>query len=103
VAGFAARFAAARAAGFDHIAQDALNISDTPIDGLIASIKETKDGTFKEVRREDMIQHRKLQIDTRLKLLAKWDPKRYGERLRGEDDPEDKDNSIKVIGGLPED
>ena len=33
-----------------------------------------------EVRRGDMLGHRKLQIETRLKLLAKWDPKRYGGR-----------------------
>jgi hypothetical protein len=25
-----------------------------------------------------------LRIETRLKLLAKWDPKRYGERLHSE-------------------
>ena len=28
-----------------------------------------------------MLGHRKLQVETRLKLLAKWDPKRYGEKL----------------------
>jgi hypothetical protein len=27
------------------------------------------------------VQNRKLRIETRLKLLAKWDPKRYGERV----------------------
>jgi hypothetical protein len=31
--------------------------------------------------REDMLGHRKLQIETRLKLLAKWSPKRYGDKL----------------------
>ena len=28
-----------------------------------------------------MLGHRKLQIETRLKLLAKWDPKRYGDKV----------------------
>jgi hypothetical protein len=28
-----------------------------------------------------MIEHRKLRIETRLKLLAKWNPKKYGDRL----------------------
>ena len=28
-----------------------------------------------------MIEHRKLRIDTRLKLLAKWNPKKYGDKL----------------------
>jgi hypothetical protein len=27
------------------------------------------------------VQRAKLRIDTRLKLLSKWDPKRYGEKL----------------------
>jgi len=27
-----------------------------------------------------MIEHRKLRIDTRLKLLAKWNPKKYGDK-----------------------
>lgn len=43
------------------------------------------DGTFQltvtERTREDMLGHRKLQIETRLKLLAKWDPRRYGEKV----------------------
>ena len=30
---------------------------------------------------EDMLGHRKLQIETRLKLLSKWDPKRFGDRV----------------------
>ena len=28
-----------------------------------------------------MLGHRKLQIETRLKLLAKWNPKKYGDRV----------------------
>jgi len=31
------------------------------------------------VKKVEMLGHRKLQIETRLKLLAKWDPKRYGD------------------------
>ena len=33
---------------------------------------------------EDMLGHRNLQIETRLKLLAKWNPKKYGERVAHE-------------------
>ena len=32
------------------------------------------------LKRSDMLGHRKLQIWTRLQLLAKWAPKKYGER-----------------------
>ena len=69
----------AREAGFDAIAVDALRISDTPVEGLI--VTEKADGT-KDIRKEDMLGHRKLQVETRLKLLAKWDPKRYGELIK---------------------
>ena len=72
-----ARFARAREAGFDMISVDALRIADTPIEGTTTKVDQ--DGTT--ITREDMLGHRKLQVETRLKLLAKWDPKRYGDRL----------------------
>ena len=68
--------ARARDAGFDAIALEALRIADTPIMG--EEITESKDGPT--IKRADMIAHRKLQVETRLKLLAKWDPKRYGDK-----------------------
>jgi len=34
-----------------------------------------------EVKQEDMLGHRKLQVETRLKLLACWDPRRYGAKV----------------------
>lgn len=71
------RFARAREAGFDMIAQEALRIADTPVEGVRTKMSE--DGL--EVTKEDMLGHRKLQVETRLKLLAKWDPKRYGDRV----------------------
>lgn len=66
----AGRFARARLDGFDAIAEEALSIADdkperNPMGGI--------DGGD--------VQHRKLRIETRLKLLAKWDPKRYGEKV----------------------
>lgn len=80
------RFARARADGFDAIAEQALEIADTPVDGVIEKLEPNEAGelTVVERRREDMLGHRKLQVETRLKLLAKWDPKRYGERQRVE-------------------
>lgn len=75
---FSARFARAREVGFDAIAAEALEIADTPLEGIRS--ETTDDGKTKEVR-EDMLGHRKLQIETRLKLLAKWSPKRYGDKV----------------------
>lgn len=71
--------ARAREAGFDMIAADAMRIADTPIDGV--EIEKDAEGKIIKAKHGDMLGHRKLQIETRLKLLAKWDPKRYGEKL----------------------
>lgn len=77
---FAGRFARAREEGYDEIAQSAMDIADDdsrdwePVrdaDGQIIGVKV--DG--------EHVQRSKLRIETRLKLLAKWDPKRYGEKL----------------------
>lgn len=75
---FSARFARARDMGADAIAEQALEIADTPLEGVRTEIGG-KDGP-KEVR-EDMLGHRRLQVETRLKLLAKWNPKKYGEKV----------------------
>lgn len=74
---FAARFARARDDGYDVIAEQALAIADTPQVGQI--VTKDKDGT--KTVTEDMLGHRKLQVDTRLKLLAKWSPKKYGDKI----------------------
>lgn len=73
----AARIARARDIGADAIAEEALSIADTPQAGVITTVDE--DGT--KTVTEDMLGHRKLQVDTRLKLLAKWNPKKYGDKV----------------------
>ena len=78
---FSALIGRARDDGFDAIATECLEIANTPIEGVTLVTKE--DGKTEE-RRGDMLGHRKLQIETRLKLLAKWDPRRYGDRMTGD-------------------
>ena len=56
---FSTNFARARLDGFDAIANDCVRISDD---------------------RDDDPASRRVRVETRLKLLARWDPKRYGER-----------------------
>ena len=75
--GFSVSIARAREEGFDVIAAECLEIADTPLMGVRTTIG--KNGI--EETREDMLAHRKLQIETRLKLLAKWDPRRYGDKI----------------------
>lgn len=70
------RIARARAEGADVIAEQALEIADTPQVGETVTVD--KDG--EKVTREDMLGHRKLQVDTRMRLLAKWNSGRYGDK-----------------------
>ena len=87
------RIAQAREQGYDAIAEDLLAIADTPLYGET----ETSSANGLTITRQDMLGHRKLQIETRLKLLAKWNPKKYGDRqiLAG-----DKDNPVEVKADL---
>lgn len=84
----AAQFDEARDLGFDAIARECLLIADTPQLGVIEKLElvNAKNGRTKMVvterRNEDMLGHRKLQIETRLKLLAKWDSRRYGDKVQ---------------------
>jgi hypothetical protein len=80
----------ARDIGYDKMAEECLQIADTPVEGR--KIVETEDGKVMYTR-EDMLGHRKLQIETRLKLLAKFNPKKYGDRaiLAG-----DADNPLQI-------
>jgi hypothetical protein len=71
---FSANFTRAREDGWDFIAADCFNIADE--NGQ--DVRYTEKG---DVVDTDVIQRAKLRIETRLKLLAKWDPKRYGEKI----------------------
>jgi len=71
---------AARAIGADAIAEEALRIADTPLEGI--ETEESENGL--KIKKSDMLGHRKLQVETRLKLLAKWHPKKYGVKLTAE-------------------
>lgn len=68
----------ARDEGFDAIALDCLHIADET--GQDTKIVGTDDGS-REVPNNEWISRSKLRIETRLKLLAKWDPRRYGDKL----------------------
>ena len=67
--------ARAREAGEVAILEDCLNIADDngKDKRIVAEGVETTD--------TDVIQRAKLRIDTRLKLLAKWNPKKWGDKV----------------------
>lgn len=74
---FACDIARAREAGFDRIALDALAIADeTSNDDKWGG----ENGDQRQANSE-WISRSKLRVETRLKLLAKWDPKRYGDKV----------------------
>lgn len=78
---FQARFARARAMGHDAIAEETLDIAD---DGSNDWMEREHRGHVLYELNGEHIQRSKLRVDTRLKLLAKWDPKRYGDAVRQE-------------------
>ncbi len=73
----ATNVARAREFGCHALAEQALAIADTPVMGIVTTTKA--DGSVEE-RAEDMTAHRRLQIDTRKWLIARWLPKVYGEK-----------------------
>jgi hypothetical protein len=89
------RVARAREAGYDALAEEALEIANTPFIGQkkVFSSGAGEDEDSMTVTEDDMLGHRKLQIETRLKLLACWNPKKYGNKVALGGDAE---NPIKV-------
>lgn len=64
-----------------HVAE-AVEIADSVQMGVKTKTKETVDGTFVETLEADMIEHRRLQIDTRLRVAEKIDPARWASKVR---------------------
>jgi hypothetical protein len=74
----AARFARARDIGFDAIAEETLEIADDGTNDWTE--RKRQDGSTDTVLDSEHVQRSKLRIETRLKLLAKWSPKKYGDK-----------------------
>ena len=69
----------ARDAGYDAIAAETLAIADDARNDWMK--RHGKDGETESAFNAEHVQRSKLRIETRLKLLAKWDPRRYGDKL----------------------
>ncbi|MCW1985083.1 UNVERIFIED_ORG: hypothetical protein M2348_000794 [Sphingomonas sp. R1F5B] len=74
---FARRFALAREAGFEAIAEETLEIADD--DAGDVTCKEKADGSVAVAKNPDNVARARLRVETRLKLLSKWAPGKYGE------------------------
>lgn len=77
VQGFAAQYTRAREIGYDRLADELLQIADTPQHG----VKTTTKATGTETTEGDMIEHRRLRVDARKWMLAKMLPKKYGDKM----------------------
>lgn len=102
-----AAIARAREAGEEAILEECLTISNSPLEGVSEKYErrmipnpddpdgeQVEEFVLVERKVEDMLGHRKLQIETRLKLLAKFNPKRWGDYQRVDHD---------VVGSLADD
>ena len=89
-----AAIANSRDLGWDAIAEDCFRIADTPMYGEEVTETEDEEGVRRvTIKKVDMLGHRKLQVETRLKLLAKFNPKKYGDALKLSGD---KENPLRL-------
>lgn len=70
---FSARFARAREIGFDAIAEDTIEMVDEAPERTSTAFGDKVDAGY--------VAWQKNRVEQRLKLLAKWSPKRYGDKL----------------------
>lgn len=74
---FSSSIAHAREEGEDNIAADCMGIADD-------SSGDYTEGENGPIYNAEHVQRSKLRIETRLKLLAKWNPKKYGDKITQE-------------------
>ena len=80
---FSARIARARETGADAIAEDILDIVDDSRNDWME--KKNNDGDcIGHQLNGDHVQRSKLRAEMRLKLLAKWQPKKYGDKIQAD-------------------
>ena len=95
------QYARARDIGFDAIADQTAEIADTPVYGEIHESGGDDERSFSKSQTYEMTQHRRLQIDTRKWLLARWCPKRYGDKsaleVTGKDGEAIKTETTSVV------
>jgi len=73
----AEQYARAMEARADAMFDEMMEIADTPVEGKRV---EQSEETYKEIR-EDMLGHRRLQVDVRKWALARMAPKKYGDKI----------------------
>lgn len=96
---FKQRIAGARESGEDLIAQECIEIADDATNDWMMKYGKDEE-KLGWVINGDHVQRSRLRIDTRLKLLAKWNPKKYGERVQNEHSGPDG-GAIQIVSTIP--
>ncbi len=91
---FAARFARAREMGQDAIAEDTLHIIDTEAEVVTG---ESGGGARRDGAHVSWLKNR---VEQRMKLLAKWNPKKYGDKVGVENSGS---IAVTIATGVPSD
>lgn len=77
--------ARARESGEDALAAECLSIADDARNDWIARRAAKGDERAEQAQQNgEVVQRSKLRIETRLKLLAKWNPKKWGDKVQQE-------------------
>ena len=98
-----AAIAHSRDIGYDSLAEECLAIADDASNDWMERKSEDGESTVGWELNRDHVQRSKLRIETRLKLLAKFNPKKYGDKIvhAGDDvNPVVVKNNIDVFGEL---
>ena len=88
---FLNKYARAREAQADKLAEEIVMIADTPVNGIKT---KTNDKGEIETIEGDMIEHRRLQVDARKWYASKLAPKKYGDKTIHAGDQE---NPVAVL------
>jgi hypothetical protein len=101
-ADLSAAIAHARDMGYDAMAEECLDIADNAGNDWMERLDAEGVPVGWQVNGEN-IQRSKLRIETRLKLLAKFNPKKYGDKIVHSGDDENPvviENNLNVFGEL---
>ena len=102
---FSARFARAKLAQQRFWLEEIVIISNEPEMGVEEMIELGPKGKTLRRMRKDMLQHRALKIDARLKAIERMNPQHWAQRLQQLEPGAESQQSQKLIieGGLPDD
>lgn len=89
--------ARARQNGVEALIDEAVDIADTPLEGIETTWERGPDGVKMRETRKEMLGHRRLQVETRLKYAQMIAPRKYGPKL---DLTSDGENMSTITDGI---